>query len=158
MSSAEPTPRIGALLRLSHERVHTAVFDRLGAAGYPELRESHFRIFRFPGPHRARPTELARRVDTTKQALNPLLNELEGWGYIRRQLDPDDGRGRVIDLTGRGRALLESIRALHAEFEDELRIRLGEQRFEGLLAALREIAEPQPMSVSGTQPGLAGDA
>lgn len=141
MSNDQPEPRIGALLRLSHELVQTAVFDRLGAAGYPELREAHFRLLRFPGPHHTRPTELARRVDTTKQALNPLLNDLEGWGYIRRQPDPDDGRGRVIELTERGRALLDTIRALHAEFEQELRARLGERRFEDVLAALREIAE-----------------
>jgi hypothetical protein len=40
MSNVDPEPRIGALLRLSHELVHNAVFDQLGAAGYPELREA----------------------------------------------------------------------------------------------------------------------
>jgi len=154
MSNVEPGPRIGALLRLSHELVHNAVFDRLGAAGYPELREAHFRILRFPGPHGARPTELARRVDTTKQALNPLLNDLERWGYIRREPDPEDGRGRVIELTERGRALLETSRALHAQFELELMARLGERRFEELLSALREIAEAQPMTDGTRRSGL----
>ncbi len=40
MSNVDPGPRIGTLPRLSHELVHNAVFDRLGAAGYPELREA----------------------------------------------------------------------------------------------------------------------
>ena len=135
---------MGALLRLSHELVHAAVFDRLGAAGYPELRDAHFKITRYPGPHGARPTELAIRLDTTKQALNHLLNELEDWGYLRRVLNPDDRRGRLIELTDRGHALLDTIRELHAEVEHELRMRLGDQRYAELLAALRQIATNHP--------------
>ncbi len=144
MSSDQEPPRVGALLRLSHELVHAAVFDRLRAAGYPELREAHFKVMRYPGPHGARPTDLAVRLDTTKQALNHLLNELEHWGYIRRAPDPDDRRGRLIELTDRGHALLDTIRTLHAEVEHELRTRLGERRFTELLAALREIATNHP--------------
>lgn len=135
---------MGALLRLSHELVHAAVFDRLRAAGYPELRDVHFKVMRYPGPHGARPTELAARLETTKQALNHLLNELEDWGYIRRTLDPHDRRGRQIELTDRGHALLRTIRALHAEVEQEFRTRLGDQRFAELLVGLREISADHP--------------
>ena len=137
-------PRIGALLRLCTELVHAKMYKRTAAAGYPELRPAHFRLLRFPGPDGVRPTDLARQLDTSKQAINPLINDLERWGYLERRSDPGDRRGRVLYLTARGRDLLTTVRALHAEIEGDLQQRLGCRRFETLLAALNDLAKEHP--------------
>ena len=147
-----PEPRLGALLRLAGETVHAALYERTAAAGYRELRPAHFRLLRFPGPDGVRPSELAQRLGTSKQAITPLLNELEEWGYLERRTDADDLRGRVVRLTRRGWRLLQTIRRLHAEIEADWESRLGPERFRTLLGALRDIVPARP---GGTAPDRA---
>lgn len=145
-------PRIAALLRLAHEATQDLLFRHVADAGFGDLRPAHFRLLRFPGIEGARPIDLAQRLETSKQAINPLLNELEDWGYVTRLPDPEDGRGRVIMLTSRGQALMASIRQRHAEIEGELAAQLGRDRFEDLKVALQTItavaSEPHPVPAS----------
>jgi DNA-binding MarR family transcriptional regulator len=112
--------------------------------GYRELRPAHFALFQFPGPHGVRPVELAARLGMSKQALTPLLNDLERWGYLERQPTADDGRGRVLWLTGRGLAFVGAIKAIMTGIEAEWAARLGAERFAIVKAALEDLT---------TQPG-----
>lgn len=134
-------PRVGALLRLAHENVQAAVYKRTAAAGYQDLRPAHFRLFRFPGVDGTRPTELARRLETTKQALNPLINDLERWGYLKRLTDPEDRRGRALQLTARGHELTSTIKSLHEQIESSWSEQVGPRRFQTVLEVLRELAD-----------------
>lgn len=133
-------PRIIALLRIAAEQGHELLYRRLAEAGHRELRPAHFRLLRFPGPDGVRPSALALRQGTTKQAINPLINDLERWGYLARVADPLDRRARLLRLTPRGHELLAEIRRLHAQIEEEWAAELGERRFRTLKAALRELA------------------
>ncbi len=139
-----PDPPLGALLRLAHENVQAALYERTAAAGHPQLRPAHFRLLRFPGLEGTRPTRLASRLGTTKQALNPLLNDLERWGYVERIAAPDDGRGRVLVLTARGHELMSTIRNIHRQIEAHWAQRVGDRRFQAVLQVLHEISEAHP--------------
>ena len=133
------TPMIGALLRLAAEQAHALLYARLREVGYRELRPAHFALFQFPGPHGVRPVELAARLGMSKQALTPLLNDLERWGYLERQPTADDGRGRVLWLTGRGLAFVGAIKAIMTGIEAEWAARLGAERFAIVKAALEDL-------------------
>ena len=130
-----------ALLRLASEVGQTSLYERLEAVGYKELRPTHFRLLRYPGLEGVRPTELAQRLGTSKQAVNPLINDLERWGYLQRRPDPTDQRGRVLCLTDRGRELMATIKELHGEIEADWEAELGRRRYQTLRSALRDIAE-----------------
>ncbi|MDQ6778294.1 MAG: MarR family winged helix-turn-helix transcriptional regulator [Actinomycetota bacterium] len=137
-------PRIGALLRAAHKVVYGTVYERTAAAGYPELHPAHFRLLQFPGVDGVRPTELARSLATSKQAINPLLNDLDRWGYITREPGHQDGRGRVIRLTNRGHKLMRTIRSIHAQIESDWAKRLGPRKFQSLRDALDQITQQHP--------------
>lgn len=122
-------PMIGALLRLASEATHRALFEGLQASGFDDIRPAHFALFGFPGPHGARPTELAERAGLSKQALNPLLNELEDLGYLTRQPGAEDKRHRVLCLTARGVAFADRTKVILEEIERTFASRLGERRF-----------------------------
>lgn len=147
---------IGARLRTAAEAVHAASHARLIAAGFDELRPAHFALLKFPGPHGARPTELAGRVGLRKQALNPLLNDLEAWGYLHRAGDDRDGRGRILRLTERGFALVRVLRETLDEIESGLRDRVGDVAVDHFLAVLDEI--PAIAADAGGAPAGPGDA
>lgn len=132
-------PMLGARLRTAAEAVHGALYARLADAGYGDIRPAHFALLKFPGPHEGRPTELAARVELSKQALNPLLNELESMGYLRRTPDDGDRRGRVVRLTPRGMSLVGLLRETLEAIESRLRARVGDSAFDSFLAILDEI-------------------
>ena len=44
-------------------------------------------------------------MQITKQSVNELIGYLERQGYLRRVVDPDDSRARIIHLPPRGQAL-----------------------------------------------------
>ncbi len=134
-------PMIGARLRLAAERSHALLYARLRDAGYSDLRPAHFALFQFPGPHGVRPVELAARLGMTKQALTPLLNDLERFGYLERRRAPDDGRGRVLWLTERGLAFVGAIKEIMTGIEAEWSERLGADRFATLQETLQELTE-----------------
>jgi DNA-binding MarR family transcriptional regulator len=134
-------PLIGALLRTPWEALRRRMLERLHEHGHADLDMPHLTVFQYPGPHEARPSELAARLGISKQALNYLLGELERLGYLERRADPDDLRSRRIALTHRGEQAVRVIRDAVAEVEREWRAKLGARRFAQLQGLLRDVAD-----------------
>jgi DNA-binding MarR family transcriptional regulator len=125
-------PLIGALLRMPTDVMRRGILDSLHAHGYSDLTPSHFPVFRYPGPQGQRPVDLAAQVGMSKQAMNYLLGQLEGLGYLERQSDPSDSRSRLVVLTPRGEATVGVIRDAVREIEAAWTVQLGEQEMDQL--------------------------
>ena len=95
-------------------------------------------------PHRLSPTELYSGLMRTSGAISNRLNRLEAAGLIRRRPDPADGRGVVVELTARGRRLVDEIAPLHMDNERRLLAGLSARerdQFAGLLRKLTRTLE-----------------
>jgi DNA-binding MarR family transcriptional regulator len=132
VSSLEPPPLIGALLRVPAQVIHRRLITDLNQAGFDDLRLPHIAVLSYPGPDGARPSELAERAGMSKQAMNQLLQSLEELGYIRRFADEADARARIVRFTDRGYAAWDKIFAILGEIEQEWRAELGRQEFDQL--------------------------
>jgi DNA-binding MarR family transcriptional regulator len=130
---------IGALLRMPVDAVHRRMLERLHEHGFSDLDPAHLTVFRWPGPDGARPSELAARLQISKQALNYLLGELERLGYVERRPDPHDQRGKRIAVTARGRAAGRVIRDAVEELETAWSEQLTPERFAELKATLLDL-------------------
>jgi DNA-binding MarR family transcriptional regulator len=130
---------LAAQLRRASEVSHHIVFEYLLEWGFSDLRPSQFDLFRFPGPHGRTPTQLAEHMGLSKQALNPLLNELQAMGYLTRVNTDHDKRARILTLTPRGLGLVAAIREALELLETRTRDQLGPQRYRTLLIALADI-------------------
>jgi DNA-binding MarR family transcriptional regulator len=128
-------PLIGALLRVPLDAVQHAMIDRLHERGFDDIDAAHLTVLRYPGPHGARPSDLAGELRITKQALNYLLGQLERRGYLERHPDAGDLRSKRIVLTERGIDAAEVIREAVREVEGKWSKQLGARRF----AQLREL-------------------
>jgi len=135
-------PLVGALLRVPWEAVQQHMLERLHERGFDDLDAAHLHVFQYPGPQGSRPTELAARLQISKQALNYLLGELERLGYLERRPDPDDLRSKRVALTRRGVSAVGVIREAVAEMEASWAQRLGPERFDQLRSLLLELNEP----------------
>src|SRR5947209_4608398 len=71
---------------------------RLAAEGFADVRPAHGFAFVRLAPDGATGNELAEHLGVTKQAASQMVDELERRGYVVRQADPRDGRGKVVVL------------------------------------------------------------
>jgi DNA-binding MarR family transcriptional regulator len=128
-------PLIGALLRLPWESVRERMLVELHRRGFDDLVAAHLNVLQYPGPENRRPSDLASDTRMSKQAMNYLLGQMEGLGYLRRWHDPDDQRSKRIRLTDRGHAAIHTIRRTVGEIESEWERALGAPEF----AKLRDL-------------------
>jgi DNA-binding MarR family transcriptional regulator len=84
-------------------------------------------------------TELAARVGVSKQAVAPLIDELEAMGTVERIADPDDGRAKRIRLSKRGAAAIHHGLSVLATVEAELAAAVGKPRMDDLHRALTAV-------------------
>jgi DNA-binding MarR family transcriptional regulator len=133
------TPAIGGLLRTVWQLHRDQMYERLVAAGYPDVTRAQFALLRFPGVDGMRPGEAAELAGLSKQAVNDLLGELERSGYLERKPHPADGRGRVIQLTHRGRRLQQTTHQISRELEADWAAQIGQERIASLKQTLKEM-------------------
>ena len=130
-------------------RLHLVIRDRvhadLVAAGHTELTIAHMSVFQAPGADGLRPTELAARTNTTKQAMNHQLNALERLGYLERVPSVTDRRAIVIRLTDKGHDVERILRDRALDLEREWAGAIGAARMaelRQLLADVNFVADP----------------
>jgi DNA-binding MarR family transcriptional regulator len=133
------TPLLATVARRLHLAIRQRLLADLHAAGYTDLTPTHIYVFQTPGPDGVRPTELAAQTNMTKQAMNHVLAGLEASGYIERVRAEDDGRGKVLRLTERGRDVVRLMQQGSAAIERRWVRQIGRARIEELRRTLRDL-------------------
>ncbi len=130
---------VGALLRLSWQRLRQRLNEAVHAAGFDDLQETHMLVFSYPPADGVRPSELARRLGMSRQAANHVIGQMETMGYLKRRAAPGGGR-RLVYLTARASRVADVIVACLRDIEAEWAREVGKERFADFLAILRQLA------------------
>ena len=141
-ANAQGPPFVGALLRLSWQRVRAHLHETIRAHGFTDLQEAHFAVFSYPLPHGVRPSDLARQLRMSRQATNYLVGQMEALGYLERRTGPESDR-RLVYLTGRGMKVADVVYACLRELQAQWAEEVGPDRFEVFLDVLRLLAKEQ---------------
>ena len=64
--------------------------------------------------------QVARRLAVSKQNMNGMIARLEQLGVIERSENPQDLRAAILELTRRGRAMVERLTPVYEEWRKEL--------------------------------------
>jgi DNA-binding transcriptional ArsR family regulator len=118
------------------------------------IRPAHTRLFPHIDLGGTRPSELARRLGVSKQAVGPLIAELEQMGVVERVPDPKDRRARLVvfgTAADGAHVLLDGLRML-GQIEAELAAALGPERWQTLHCILTDLLPLIPVVVSGDGP------
>lgn len=134
----QPTARLMLYVFRQFEEILT---DKLNAAGFSDIKPSHFNILRHLNDEGARQVDLARDAGVTKQAVGKMIGELQSLGYVTLNDDLNDKRARSVEFTDSGKALTtESVRIVK-EMEIEFSQRLGIDNYANLRTSLVVLLE-----------------
>lgn len=129
---------VGQLLlkcaRLLDERALARVAK--ASKGKVALRPAHMRLMPHLTLEGVRLTELAAKLGVTKQAVGPLVADLEAMGVVATGVDPDDARAKRVRLTPKGIQGIHQGLAVLREIEGEIEARLGPKTMTALHASL----------------------
>jgi DNA-binding MarR family transcriptional regulator len=90
---------------------------------------------------------LSRRLMVTKQNMTGMVSRLEQLGLAERGDDPDDLRSSRLQLTRRGRALLDKARPAYDAWVAALGREIGERELQSLVRSVERLIahlEQQP--------------
>jgi DNA-binding MarR family transcriptional regulator len=108
---------IGIISQLSSNRLERVLPPGMSIAQFSVLNH----LVRLGGAWT--PSRLARAFQVTKGAMTNTLQRLEAQGLIRINVDPDDARGKLVEITQAGRRMREKcIRATGTAMSDIVKL------------------------------------
>jgi DNA-binding MarR family transcriptional regulator len=127
---------IPALLRAARGAYGHAVRARLAAAGFEDLPGNGPYVLGGMANHGGAAGDLIRQLGVSKQAASQLIDTLVLRGYLDRTVNADDRRRMTIELTDRGRAAAEAVRAGVVAVDEELSELISPTELDGLRTGL----------------------
>lgn len=131
-------PQVGALLRMAYQVTRKHQLKALKEHGFSDLNQALLNVMVYPHPDGIRPSDLAERINMTKQATNYLLGQLEALGYIERKAQKGSTR-RLVFLTRRGWDSIDLHRAAILEIEAQWAKAIGRKRFKEFKQTLEQL-------------------
>lgn len=117
--------------------------EQMIAAGHDWYAEARSSVVPYVGNDGTRQTDIVSRMGLSKQAVQQMIVDLEQSGILRRDPDPDDGRGKIVRFTKAGLLAQRDSAKAKQHVEAEIRAKLGNREFDQLMAILKKIgSEP----------------
>jgi len=110
----------GILLVLAYQEFVRELRTTLSKQGFADQGRSDGYVLRALGAAPMTVSELADRLEISKQGAGQIVDDMERRGYVERHPDPTDGRARLLHLSAHGRAALTAARRFHQRFERNL--------------------------------------
>jgi DNA-binding MarR family transcriptional regulator len=131
-------------MRIGLEIARSRSLLALGEAEMGDLDHSYLPLFQYPPCDGQRPTEIAKRLRMTKQALNHLLGQLEKLGYIERRSAPGS-RQATVHYTERAWKVIEVTLTAMQPLETDWIGKIGQSRFAAFKATMKELTNSEPL-------------
>ena len=131
---------LGYLALFLGMRVNRLVEERLQAAAYRGVRESHGYLIQHLIEAERSITELAGRMRVTQQAVSKAVAELADLGMLE-VLPGADRRSRIVRLSARGRQIVRDARRMRRQIERQLIRAAGAAPYEAARRTLSRCLE-----------------
>lgn len=129
------------LIQVLSRSLADRMMEDLAASGLGDVRESDGYVFQhlLPGPLPV--GALADRLGITQQGASKALKDMEHRGLVRRVVDADDARVRLVGLTERAHDAVRSGRRTRREVAAEWDALLGDRQAAALRRMLARAAD-----------------
>ena len=135
-SENNPPVNLGQLLLRAFQWFDDGLLGQLHAGGWPPITRSHSMVFAHLDKEGTRPSEIARRIGVSRQAIHQVVRELEDMGLVAMEPDPTHRKAKLVVLTPLGRGSVTEALKAFANLEAELARRIGRRQVEVIRRAL----------------------
>ena len=123
---------------------------RLHDHGWPDVNRPQSMVMTNIVSGIVRPSDIARNLGVSRQAIHSTIGQMVKLGIVQLEVDPEDRRHMIVSLTGLGARMRKDAQRSMDALTAQIAARLGEDRFDALLAALEadwgDNIEPAPAS------------
>jgi DNA-binding MarR family transcriptional regulator len=84
---------------------------------------------------------IARKMLVSKQNMTGMISRMEQLGLVERSDDPDDLRSARVQLTRRGKTLVDKLRPVYDEWQATLAAQVGEREVQALTRTVDRLIE-----------------
>ncbi len=136
----ETTTDLGLLLAKAYQEFVRSLRSALVEQGFDDLGRSDGFVFRALAQRPMTVSELAVRLEISKQGAGQIIDDMERRGYVRRRADALDARARPVELAHRGRRALAAASTFHQQYERQLARQHGSRTVTDLRSVLTTMA------------------
>ncbi|MFL6142610.1 MAG: MarR family winged helix-turn-helix transcriptional regulator [Labedaea sp.] len=136
----------GILLILACAEFVNDLRQALAEQGFDDQGRSDGYLLRTVGANPLTVSELAERLEISKQGAGQIVDDMERRGYVERRPDPADRRARLLYLTARGQDALASARRFHQQYERRMIKTHGREAVAAMRTLLGAMAGPGQMA------------
>ncbi len=109
---------------------------RLHDHGWPDVNRPQSMVMTNIVSGIVRPSDIARNLGVSRQAIHSTINQMVKLGIVKLEVDPSDRRNMIVALTDLGARMREDAQRSMDALTAQIAQRLGQDRFDALLAAL----------------------
>jgi DNA-binding MarR family transcriptional regulator len=109
---------------------------RLHDHGWPDVNRPQSMVMTNIVSGIVRPSDIARNLGVSRQAIHSTINQMVGLGIVQLEVDPADRRHMVVSLTDLGARMRKDAQRSMDALTAQIAARLGQDKFDALLAAL----------------------
>lgn len=109
---------------------------RLHDRGWPDVSRSQSMVMTNVVSGIVRPSDIARNLGISRQAIHSTINQMEKLGILRLDVDPNDRRHMTVALTETGSQMRRDAQLAMDSLTAQIAKVLGQRKFDALLAAL----------------------
>jgi DNA-binding MarR family transcriptional regulator len=140
----QPDPDLGILLLLAYQGFVRQLHADMAKHGFDDLGRSDGVVFRMLNRQPRTVSDLAERLEISKQGAAQIIDDMQDRGYVSRTPDPNDARAKLVALSERGRSALAVARRFHRRYEQRLTRMHGTESIALLRTILQTMAESAP--------------
>lgn len=145
MDPAPASRSTAELLRDGFRWFADDIETRSAAAGDPDLSPGAAMVMSYLSADPVRPSELARRMQVSRQRMHTVLRELRAAGMVELAPDPASARDKLVHVTPAGDRRRGRVTRALRELDDRAAEQLGAEDFRVLRdLLLRLVALPRP--------------
>ena len=122
------------LANCQEKEVHLAELHR--------LTQAEFRCLRLFGSDESLNNKtIAERMNLSPSRLTRIIDGLVKKKYIRRDIDPDDRRNMKVNLSRKGKALVQQLNKAYVDIHEEILMDIDPSQHEQLIVAMTHLLE-----------------
>jgi DNA-binding MarR family transcriptional regulator len=138
-SPAAPDHRLARLFAIGFRSLVDGLHEQLAERGWDDVRPAFGFVLLAARDAPTSSTEVAGIMGVTKQAASKVLDAMIEAGYLERAPQAHDRRQRPVQLTARGRSLLDAVESIYDDLEGEWASVVGDDELERLRRTLTRV-------------------